>query len=547
MNQANIEIEGIPFNLKVIIKQLKQDMRDDWFPDPLNYEDTLNELVIAKKLAEYKNDPVKIFNGHDARQYNIPKKGYVLRYALETSLWDRIIYQGISSHLISFCDRHLESCVFGHRWSQQPTGKYIFKNNIDSWKQFEDTVKLHLTSENPYLLVTDVQNYFENIRIKDVRKCLSQILSKSKITSPYDKKATQNDIKIICKLLAKWTPYKKHGIPQNRDASSFLGNVIMHGVDSFMVNKGYAYFRYMDDMRVICKNEYHARRALKDLIIELRKVGLNVNSKKTFILAKDSADIGKYILTPNREVEQIDALWKSKRLTSIRTALPLLRRMTLKLIANNKTQDREFRFCLNRLENLARCRETRNIFDFTIITDCIIGELVNQPYSTDSLVRFLRCVNLTNGQLQKIADILMDNSKSIYSWQNYHLWQLFINHHYAREDLVSYAKRVTVETCHEPDAAGAIIYLGACGNEEGKIQIARQFKNYKSYLVQRNAMIATHELGYNNYIRPFIKDYVHEDLVGTYRILSTSYKGRYYSPLEPLKVSEIYRDILGYN
>jgi hypothetical protein len=391
MNQDKIEIEDVPFDLKVVIKQLKHDMRDDWFPDSLNYEDNMTNQVIAKKLSEYKKDSGKIFSGHEACQYNIPKKGFVLRYALETSLWDRIIYQGISSYLIEFCDRHLKSCVFGHRWSQKPSGRYMFKNHIDSWKSFENTVRINLTPENPYLLITDVQNFFENIRIGDIRKCLSKILSKSRL-SPSDKKATNNAIKILCKLLEKWTPYKKHGIPQNRDASSFLGNVILNEVDSFMIGKGYTYFRYMDDMRVICKNKYHARKALKDLIIELRKVGLNVNSKKTFILSKDSEDIEDHIIKPNREIEQIDALWKSKAPASIKIALPLLRKMIIKLISEDKTLDREFRFCLNRIENVARCRETRNSFDFRIITDRIIEELANQPYSTDTLTRYLKCV-----------------------------------------------------------------------------------------------------------------------------------------------------------
>ena len=70
--------------------------------------------------------------------------------------------------------------------------------------------------------------------------------------------------------------------------------------------------------------------------------------------------------------------------------------MIIKLISEDKTLDREFRFCLNRIENVARCRETRNSFDFRIITDRIIEELVNRPYSTDTLTRYLKCVELTN-------------------------------------------------------------------------------------------------------------------------------------------------------
>ena len=89
-----IQIEGVPFDLNLLVKHLKYDMRDDWFPDPLNYEDILKAEVITEKFAKYRKYKNKIYNGFEARQYNIPKQGFVLRYALEMSLWDRIIYQG---------------------------------------------------------------------------------------------------------------------------------------------------------------------------------------------------------------------------------------------------------------------------------------------------------------------------------------------------------------------------------------------------------------------------------------------------------------------
>jgi hypothetical protein len=226
MNDTNIEIEGIPFDLNSILKQLKQDLKDDWFPDSLNHQDELDPDLITKRLAAFGKAPRKIFYGNEASLYNIPKQGFVLRYALETSVLDRLIYQGLADHLIKFSDRHLNTSVFSHRWSRKPGSKYLFMNLIESWKQFQDAVRGSLSSKTPWLLVTDIQNYFENIRISDVEESLNLLLSQSKL-QPADNKISQQAIKLVGRMLKKWSPYKKHGIPQNRDASSFIANTLI--------------------------------------------------------------------------------------------------------------------------------------------------------------------------------------------------------------------------------------------------------------------------------------------------------------------------------
>ena len=197
MGNAQIHIEGIPFSFNKIVKQLKQDMKDDWFPDPLNHEDSLNPAVIISKFIDYDKRTEKKYSGHEAYQYNIPKQGFALRYALETSLWDRLIYQGIAGYLINFCDRHLNTNVFSHRWSRKPEGRYLFNHQIDAWKKFQNSVKVNLTQTTPWLLVTDVQNYFENIRIEDVKSSLNLLMSQSKL-APAENKIAKRAVNLIC-------------------------------------------------------------------------------------------------------------------------------------------------------------------------------------------------------------------------------------------------------------------------------------------------------------------------------------------------------------
>jgi len=45
---SKIKIENFTLDLDLLIKRLKQDLRDDWFPDPLGYSDLLKGKMIKK-------------------------------------------------------------------------------------------------------------------------------------------------------------------------------------------------------------------------------------------------------------------------------------------------------------------------------------------------------------------------------------------------------------------------------------------------------------------------------------------------------------------
>jgi hypothetical protein len=542
-----ISLEGLPLDINTLIKKLKKDMRDDWFPDSLFYEDTLNGGMIFDYFNKYQNTST-YYLPSISEQFNIPKQGFSLRYSLETNIYDRIVYQHIIDYLIPHYDNLLPECAFSHRWNKGKQKDYIFKQPIDQWKEFELSVKYEMENTHNVLLVCDILNFYENIHIDDIKNMFESNLNL--LNAP--NKESERIIKavdLLTRLLRKWTPYKDHGIPQNRDASSFIANMLLLYIDNKMLEKGYKYFRYMDDIRVICDDIFDARRALKELIILLRDINLNVNSQKTKILTYDDERITEYIHTPNRLIEQIDELWKSKRLANIQKSLPMIHKLTLKKIEDNRTQDREFRFCLFRLERIARCREIKENFDFEGITDRIVDELIHQPYTSDILIRYLKCMNLSTKQLSVIANIVTDDHRNIYSWQSYQLWQLFVYHNYCTRNLLRSAKRKIkiIAELNIPDIAGSILYIGACGSEKDKIMIAKGFSAFsKSNLLMRNALLAIHELNFSDYIKDDVKPYVTDETKGIYRRLSNDYKGHYFTPIEPLKPSDIYNDIPDY-
>src|SRR3546814_14074832 len=78
--------------------------------------------------------------------------------------------------------------------------------------------------------------------------------------------------------------------------------------------KGYDYYRYVDDIRIIADTELHARRALQDLIRQLRLVGLNINANKTAILAPDTSkrDLAEFFPSQDSTTTDINNMWQSR-------------------------------------------------------------------------------------------------------------------------------------------------------------------------------------------------------------------------------------------
>ena len=80
-----------------------------------------------------------------------------------------------------------------------------------------------------------------------------------------------------------------YGLPQGPPGCSFLADIYLDHVDRKM-EKYVGYYRYMDDIRIFCKTEIESKITLKDLIISLRELKLNINAKKTALLFNEEIE-----------------------------------------------------------------------------------------------------------------------------------------------------------------------------------------------------------------------------------------------------------------
>lgn len=539
-----ISIEGFTFDVNKLVKQLKQDMNNDWFPDPLEFADYLKPKAIKKHFKDYTADPSKKYFAGKANYYNIPKKGFTLRYGMETSLHDRMVYHAFGALVVTNYDHLLGQGVFSFRKNVGNNEKYLFRDRYESWKRFEAEAKAKYI-KGTVIIAADIQTYFENIRLDDLHSVLDYLATKLKSKKEVEIMGQANAI--IVRLLKKWAVNGNLSIPQNKDVSSFLGNLYIHKIDIEMEKLGVYYYRYMDDMRIICSSTHQARSVLKKLILELRKIGLTVNSQKSFILKKEDEKAKEVFKKNNPVLGKIDKLFKSEKWKNLQKAFSLIEEVLLAPPKKRKINESEFKFFLYRLRRLASCDETRDKLDYTKLSPRLVKELDDHPDICEHFIGYFKIVPLEGPVLRALAQFLVKEERRVYTWQCYLLWQLFVLKKYRSDDLILVAREIVSKKENTPNTAGAALYLGACGELGDKLEVAKKFKGFKTYQVQRNAIIATHELNYADHIEPNVKEYVLNQLKGTFRTLSTDYSGHYAIEPERISVSELCRDLTPYN
>lgn len=306
-----------------------------------------------------------------------------------------------------------------------------------------------------------------------------------------EKNIIRSAVTTLRALLEKWCYSERHGLPQNRDASSFIANVVLDAVDKNMVSKGYDYFRYVDDIRIICRDEMEARRALNDLIFELRKLSLNINSKKTVILHSHSENILEFFPSKNDTMILIDTMWRSKSKKVIARSIPILFEFLQKQINEGETQSRSFRYCINRFKTLI----SSNLFDSksilaSEIADVLIREFGRQPVSTDQFCKLLMDLDLSNDQSNSIVNFIVNENVAIHGWQNYHLILLMAYKKHVSDDLVRHCKLQIAQRIESPVVPACFIYLASIGFESEVEEFIKDFKTSWPYQHQRYFLIA---------------------------------------------------------
>ncbi|WP_432735107.1 RNA-directed DNA polymerase [Maridesulfovibrio sp. FT414] len=150
------------------------------------------------------------------------------------------------------------------------------------WPEFQRKI-FGFVSENSYVVVTDVANYYDGIDFVKLRNYISGL---SNIPEPI--------LDFIFFVIEKFTwrpdylPYSGRGLPQmDMDAPRFLAHVFLLEIDTYLQRTvGNNYVRWMDDIDFGCDSKTEAKEILRTIDEILLTNGLHLNSSKTKILTK---------------------------------------------------------------------------------------------------------------------------------------------------------------------------------------------------------------------------------------------------------------------
>lgn len=270
------------------LNYVRQDIGDDFWPDILEYKDYFEnpDVLLTQKYDNYIQGP--------AIPMDIPKQTLVLRPGHFLALKDRLYYQILVNEFAYGVDKKLVdwSVSFAHRLSTDK--KYFLspRDNIESWKLMNrKTEKYFNKNKDGFLLKTDINAYFEHIKIKKLIEILVQFRVNKEITNN------------LSSLLNGWANGEEIGIPQGNNCSSFLGNIYLHEVDEAMISLGFNYYRFADDIKVFADSEIEIRGALAKLTELLRPLNLHLNGGKTKILRSS-----EYFSESNKFSEEMEAV-----------------------------------------------------------------------------------------------------------------------------------------------------------------------------------------------------------------------------------------------
>jgi len=272
----------------------------------------------------------------------VPKGNFTIRPMARPITEDWLIYEAVVDYLAKkvlrkskkICARSFSILSFkDSRCSQR-----------DAWLRFDDRSRGFYERGYRVAVTTDITGYYENINLEELRKRIIDYLGADK--------EGQKVTDVLLAQLRAWSDERisGYGVPQGPPGSSFLADIFLDYVDSRMEQyKGY--FRYMDDIRIFCKREIEAKRALKELTVALRGLKLNINAKKTDIL--HGKEIEDNLFDPQKSLlNVVEMTIKSGNKKLIRRIIPPLVKLLDDAFSTATFEKRHLNFSLYRLSIL---------------------------------------------------------------------------------------------------------------------------------------------------------------------------------------------------
>lgn len=197
----------------------------------------------------------------------VPKPGFTTRPAALLTLVDRVVYESLVDAIKPAIEKKLISDVYV-MW---PRANYVPKR----WGEFE---RAPISSGDEYIVNIDVTAFYDSVD--------HSILSGKIVETIGEDKFARAISSFLTKIMGA-----TRGLPQGILASDTLATLYLQSVDSAMLRSGFNYWRHGDDIKMSAENISLARQAIAIAEIDLRKIGLVLNSSKCKIQRSDHYDL----------------------------------------------------------------------------------------------------------------------------------------------------------------------------------------------------------------------------------------------------------------
>lgn len=379
--------------LKAAFSQVRADAIDDFLPDLIGYKEFgayLNEKL--PELLKFVRD----YHPKSVLEFEVPKSPYFSRPGVALRIEDRVVYQAAVNSIASLLDQHLEprDVVFGFRVAKPRQTNRILEHNVNRWLEMRRALRSR-RKDFRYLVRTDMVGYFEHIS----HRTLINDLEAAGVKKPVRD--------LLSKLLWQWETSNGHGLPQNLEPSSVLGNFYLDPIDKVMTRAGFRYSRFMDDIYIAASTKLEVKRALQLLTAECRQRRLFLNTKKTEVLEGNKIDA--FLVEDNDDLRDIDYFLDAGSNDDARN---LLHDLTNKTKGKKELNEREYKFLLGRLKRLE---------DPILVKKCLTL-LENYPQLSDHVSRYLKIFAARRPTIEKWIFLFLASDANIYPWQE--MWLL---------------------------------------------------------------------------------------------------------------------------
>jgi hypothetical protein len=219
-----------------------------------------------------------------ARRCWEPKAGWLLRSGAVLEPRDEIVYAAVVGGLLPQIRGRLQSMG-----GEQPEVAYPLRGTDravppvargwrvwDTWRQRSLEA---LDAGSHFVTQADIAGCYDNIDLGRLRSDLRGLGSNDAL------------LELLFYCLNRWAEPRAKGIPQGHTSSDILAKLYMDPIDRAIRNAGYVHLRYVDDVRIFCRDGLQAKRALVLLLELAHHRGLTLQSAKTRILDREAARI----------------------------------------------------------------------------------------------------------------------------------------------------------------------------------------------------------------------------------------------------------------